>query len=132
MEDQAPGTSRGEDWHSTGASALVDRGHAVRLLARHAEHDAQQWPTGVEPVDGSVTDPASVRGSADGCDVVLHLVAVVDEHPPEATCVMVREAERANVRRFVYVSSLGADRGESEYHKSKRAGEEIVRGFRGG
>jgi len=121
-------------------SAIVERGHTVRLLTRHAEHDAQQWPRGVEAVDGSVTDLASVRGSADGCDAVLHLVAVVDEHPPEATFekvnvegtrVIVREAERAGVRRFVYVSSLGADRGESEYHKSKRAGEEIARGFRG-
>jgi hypothetical protein len=35
------------------------------------------------------------------------------------------------VRRFVYVSSLGAETGESEYHRSKLAGEEIVRGFRG-
>ena len=121
-------------------SAIVKRGHPVRLLSRHAEHDAKEWPVGVEPFDGSVTDPASVHGSADGCDVVLHLVAVVDEHPPESTFekvnvegtrVMVREAERAGVRRFVFISSLGADRGESEYHKSKKAGEEIVRGFGG-
>jgi uncharacterized protein YbjT (DUF2867 family) len=121
-------------------TAIIERGHTVRLLSRHAEHDAQQWPAGVEPFDGSVSDPASVHGSADGCDVVLHLVAIVDEHPPEATFervnvegtrVMVREAERAGVRRFIYVSSLGADRGESEYHKSKRAGEEITRTFKG-
>ena len=121
-------------------TALVERGHTVRVLSRHAQHDAKEWPDRVEPFEGSMTDPASVRGSADGCDAVLHLVAVVDEDPPEATFqavnvegtrVMVREAERAGVPRFVYVSSLGAERGESEYHKSKLAGEEIVRGFRG-
>ena len=121
-------------------TALVQRGHRVRILSRHAEHDVREWPHGVEPFDGSVTDPASVRGSADGCEAVLHLVAVVAENPPDATFdkvnvegtrVMLREAERAGVRRFVYVSSLGADHGESDYHRSKLAGEEIVSGFGG-
>ena len=36
------------------------------------------------------------------------------------------EAARAGVRRFLYVSSLGADRGSSDYHRSKFAAEEIV------
>ena len=34
-------------------------------------------------------------------------------------------------RRFVYVSSLGADRGESPYHRSKLRGEEVARTFDG-
>jgi uncharacterized protein YbjT (DUF2867 family) len=42
---------------------------------------------------------------------------------------LVREAERAGVRRFVYVSSLGADRGESPYHRSKLRGEEVAKTF---
>ena len=122
-------------------AALVARGHQVRLLSRHARRDVEEWPSGVEPHEGSVTDPDSVRGSADGCDVVLHLVAIVKEAPPEATYqkvnvegtrVMVAEAERAGVPRFVYVSSLGADRGASDYHKSKLAGEEAARAFRSG
>ena len=45
---------------------------------------------------------------------------------------MVREAERCRVARFVYVSSLGAEAGDSPYHRSKRRAEEIVRGFAGG
>jgi len=93
-------------------AALLERGHEVRVLSRHAAHDARAWPHGVEPFEGSVTDWESVQGSADGCDAVLHLVAIVDEHPPEATFetvnvggtrVMASEAERAGVRRFVYV-----------------------------
>lgn len=119
-------------------AALVRRGHQVRLLSRHAERDAQEWPHGVEAHEGSVTDPPSLGGSADGCDVVLHLVAVVKEEPPEATFArvnvdgtraMAEEAERAGVPRFIYVSSLGADRGASDYHKSKLAGEEAARRF---
>src|SRR5262249_25707125 len=41
------------------------------------------------------------------------------------------EAERAMVPRFVYVSSLGADRGQSAYHKSKYAAEQLVRMYEG-
>jgi nucleoside-diphosphate-sugar epimerase len=121
-------------------TALLQLGHSVRLLSRHAERDARQWSQGVAPVEGDIADPESIRGSGDGCDAVLHLAAIVAESPPETTFErvnvegtrnVVREAERAGIQRFVYVSSLGAERGSSPYHRSKRAAEEIVRGFRG-
>ena len=121
-------------------TALVERGHQVRLLSRHAERDARAWPKGVAAVEGDVADAASVTGAAEGCDVVVHLVAIVDEAPPDATFQrvnvdgtrhIVAEAERARVRKIVYVSSLGCERGQSSYHRSKLAGEEIVRRFSG-
>lgn len=121
-------------------TALVGKGHEVRLLSRHAERDARRWPKGVEPWPGDVAEAGSLHQAADGCDAVLHLVAIVEEKPPKATFQrvnidgtrnLVAEAARAGVRRFVYVSSLGADRGESHYHRSKLAGEEIVRGYAG-
>jgi uncharacterized protein YbjT (DUF2867 family) len=121
-------------------TALLRHGHDVRLVSRHAERDARRWPEGVEAWPGDVADPDSIRGSADGCDAVLHLVAVVDESPPEATFDrvnvrgtrhIVREAERAGVQKLVFVSSLGCERGSSLYHQSKRAGEKIVRAFDG-
>jgi uncharacterized protein YbjT (DUF2867 family) len=126
---------------ATTVTALLQRGHAVRLLSRHAERDAKQWPHGVTPWPGDVAREATVNGAADGCDAVLHLVAIVEERPPDVTFDrvnvqgtrhLVTEAERAGVRTFVYVSSLGADAGDSPYHRSKRAGEDIVRQFRGG
>jgi uncharacterized protein YbjT (DUF2867 family) len=121
-------------------TALVRHGHDVRLVSRHAEHDVGRWTDAVEAWVGDVADPESIRGSADGCDAVLHLVAVVDESPPDATFDrvnvrgtrnIVREAERAGVPKLVFVSSLGCARGSSAYHQSKRAGEKIVRGFDG-
>ena len=121
-------------------TALLQRGHSVVLLSRHAGKDARQWPHGVTAHDGDVADPRTLLGAADGCDAVLHLVAVVDEEGPNATFDrvnvegtrnVVREAERAGVARFVYVSSLGADDGKSGYHQSKRKGEAIVRDFHG-
>lgn len=120
--------------------ALLARGHRVRLLARHATHDAAVWPEGVEARDGDVAEPASIRGAADGCDAVLHVVGIVREQPPHATFErvnvlgtrhVVEEATRAGVPHLVYVSSLGADRGASDYHRSKHAGEAEARRFAG-
>jgi NADH dehydrogenase len=120
--------------------ALLARGHEVRLFSRHAQDDVQEWKHRVEAFPADVSNEVEVRGAADGCEAVIHLTAIIAESPPEATFEkvnvggtrhLVREAERAGVRRFVYVSSLGADRGESPYHRSKLRGEEVVRTFEG-
>jgi uncharacterized protein YbjT (DUF2867 family) len=121
-------------------AATVDRllaaGHSVRLLSRHAEADARRWPNRVEPWPGDVTSDRGLAGACDGCDAVVHSVGIVSESPPEATFQSVNvdgtrrmavEARRAGVKRFVYVSSLGADVGTSPYHQSKLAGEQAVR-----
>ncbi|HYI12465.1 MAG TPA: NAD(P)H-binding protein [Thermoanaerobaculia bacterium] len=113
---------------------LIARKHDVRLLSRHAEEDAKQWP-GVEPFIGDVADAASIANAASECEVVLHIAGIVEEQPPEITFRsvnvqgtqnMIGEAKRAGVKRFVSVSSLGADVGESDYHKSKFEAEKLV------
>ncbi|HEX8693440.1 MAG TPA: DUF1990 family protein [Longimicrobium sp.] len=115
---------------------LLEAGHTVRLLSRHADDDARQWPAGVEAHSCDVSTDEGVAGAADGCQAVLHAAGIVSDDPPEVTFEKVnvegtrrlaREARRAGVRRFVYVSSLGAEAGESDYHRSKRAAEEAVR-----
>ena len=117
--------------------ALLERGHEVRLLTRHADADARRWPRGVEAREGDVASAASVRGAATGCDAIVHVAGIEEETPPDATFEkvnvlgtrhVVAEAERARVRRLVFVSSLGADSGRSDYHKSKRRAEQSVRG----
>ena len=113
---------------------LIGRGHSVRLLSRHAKEDAKQWPD-VEPFVGNVADPASLAGAAAECDAILHVAGIVAEDPPEVTFAkvnvggtknMIDEAKRANVSRFIFVSSLGADIGESDYHRSKFEAERLV------
>jgi uncharacterized protein YbjT (DUF2867 family) len=113
---------------------LLDRSHTVRLLSRHADEDAKQW-NGVEAVNGDVSDPASLHGAATGCEAVIHIAGIVTEDPPERTFAAVNvggtghvldEAARAGARRFVYVSSLGAERGSSDYHHSKFEAETLV------
>jgi NADH dehydrogenase len=120
--------------------ALLARGHEVRLMSRNAQDDVKEWKHRVEAFPGDVSNEVEVRGAAEGCEAVIHLTAIVAESPPETTFEqvnvegtrhLVREAERAAVRRFVYVSSLGADRGESPYHRSKLRAEEVTRTFDG-
>ena len=126
---------------------LLKRGHSVRLVSRNAVEDAKQWPAkngaspGVECWAASVSDQSELKGCTDGCDLVLHVAGIVEESPPEVTFentnvegtrAILREAERAKVGRFIYISSLGAEAGRSPYHRSKRRAEDIVRNFAGG
>lgn len=121
-------------------NALLAEGHTVRLLSRHADAAAGDWDHRVEPWQGDVGRQGGMTGAAEGCQAVLHLVGIVAEEPPERTFESVnvegtrralREAERAGASRFVFVSSLGADRGTSAYHRSKLAAERLVPGFAG-
>jgi NADH dehydrogenase len=120
---------------------LLKDGHTVRLLSRNAMEDARQWPEGVEPWPASLSEQSELRGCAEGSDLVVHVAGIVEEDGPELTFesvnvegtrAIVREAERCKVGRFIFVSSLGAEAGDSPYHRSKRRAEEIVRGFAGG
>jgi uncharacterized protein YbjT (DUF2867 family) len=119
---------------------LRNRGHTVRLLSRGADDDAGEWDFGVEPFAGDVGDSERVTGAADGCDAVVHIVGIVEEDPPDVTFDRINvggtrnilaEAQRAGVNRFLFVSSLGAERGSSEYHRSKLEAERLVERFRG-
>lgn len=119
---------------------LLARGHEVRLLSRGAADDVAAWDGPVEAFAADVADGSALRGSADGCSAVIHIVGIIDEDPPDATFERINvggtanilaEADRAGVTRLVFVSSLGVDRGSSDYHASKRAAEELVRGYRG-
>ena len=119
---------------------ILAGGHTVRLLSRNAAEYAKQWPAGVESWPASIGDQNELRGCAEGCDLVVHAAGIVEEAGSltfesvnvEGTRAIVREAERCKVGRFIYLSSLGAETGDSPYHRSKRRAEEIVRNFAGG
>ena len=119
---------------------ILAGGHTVRLLSRNAAADAKQWPSGVESWPASIFDQNELRGCAEGCELVLHAAGIVEETGSltfetvnvDGTRSIVREAERCKVGRFIYVSSLGAETGDSPYHRSKRRAEDIVRNFAGG
>ena len=120
--------------------ALLGAGHEVRLLTRHAARDARAFPGEVQAFEADLGNPEELPSAVDGCDVVVHIAGIVEESPPDVTFEKVNvggtrhlldAAKESGKPRIVYVSSLGADRGESEYHRSKRDAEELVKQYEG-
>jgi uncharacterized protein YbjT (DUF2867 family) len=93
--------------------ALGDR--PVRVLVRDQTKSTNVAAPNVEIVTGDVTRPESLRGRMDGCEAVIHLVAIIEEGGGASfdsvirggTINVVREAQRAGVRRFLHMSALG-------------------------
>ncbi len=94
--------------------ALRARRHDVRALVRDPRRARTLEAWGCELVEGDVTDPGSLRAAVDGCEVVVHLVAIITGKPENFERVMtggtrnlVAAAREAGVRRFVLMSALG-------------------------
>jgi uncharacterized protein YbjT (DUF2867 family) len=111
----------------TGANGFVGRHVIAQLLGEVPAADiraivrdparaaAELPPAGLDVRQADVTDPETLRGVFDGMDAVVHTVAIPTERRDsfarvnaEGARAVVREAERAGVRRLVDVSALGA------------------------
>jgi uncharacterized protein YbjT (DUF2867 family) len=120
--------------------ALRERELPVRCLVRKASSGAAQsfsaW--GCELVQGDVTDAAGLRRAVDGCDVVVHLVAIrqgsrekFERVMEQATRDFVAAAKEAGVRRFVLMSALGTSEQSKDlvpYYHAKWDMEQTVTG----
>lgn len=91
---------------------LADGAH-VRALARSPDKADTLRESGVEVVQGDVTDPESLRRAADGCGVVFHAAASFARSYERQQAVNVvgthnvaQAAADAGVRRLVHVSSI--------------------------
>ncbi|MGC4106129.1 MAG: complex I NDUFA9 subunit family protein [Thermomicrobiales bacterium] len=117
-------------------SRIVDRlkpVHDVVLLERDASgHHA---PEGVSSLVGDVTDAASLAGKLVGFDVVIHLVAIIEEHGGatfdgvirQGTENIVAAARAAGVPRFIHMSAIGVkDDPAYPYHQAKWKAEQAV------
>jgi uncharacterized protein YbjT (DUF2867 family) len=92
---------------------LVDRGHAVRALARNPDKLADvTWRDRVEVARGDLADPDSLTAAFDGTDVVYYLVhsmgSSADFVAAEAESArnVVAATKRAGVKRLVYLGGL--------------------------
>lgn len=112
--------------------ALKD--HPLRLLVRTPAQERVE--PGIEQVQGDVTDPASLDGKMDGCDVVVHLVGIIEEAGTatfdnvirRGTENVVAEARRAGIRHFIHMSALGAQNDPRYgYHTAKYMAEQAVK-----
>jgi uncharacterized protein YbjT (DUF2867 family) len=93
--------------------ALTADEHDVRVVARRPDR-APDLPA-VQFVRGDMTDADSLRRAVEGCETVVHLVALPPFADPRATervmeqgtRDLVAAAKEAGVRRFVLMSALG-------------------------
>jgi len=104
------------------AAALLDAGHALRLLVRDAGKAKRVFEALGQPVPecvvGDVTDAASVAEALGGCDGVMHAAALVALDAARAKAVgrtnvqgtqnVIGEARRLGLTHVVYVSSASA------------------------
>lgn len=100
------------------ARRLVERGEAVRALARPGSRRENLAGLPVEVVEGDLTRPETLRAAVDGCAVVYHVAADYRLSAPdpralyrtnvEGTRALLQAAREAGVERVVYTSSVGA------------------------
>ena len=81
---------------------------------RNPKRGAKLTALGFELVDGDMTNPESLRRAVEGCETVIHLVAIRQGPREEFHRIMeqgtrdlVDAAKAAGVRRFVLMSALG-------------------------
>lgn len=96
---------------------LIGESHCVRVLARRAATAQALKALGAEIIEGDLLQPDSLRGAATHMDTVVHTAAVVGSgRAAEAeyyqanvvgTQAILREAKRAEVGRFVHLSTVG-------------------------
>ena len=117
--------------------ALRARDVATRALVRDPSRATRLQAWGAELARGDVTDPASLRAACEGCDAVIHLVAIITGRRADFERVMaqgtrdlVRAAQEAGVGRFVLASALGLDertKDQVPYYRAKWAMEQAVK-----
>jgi NADH dehydrogenase len=115
---------------------LLDAGHEVRCMVREPRRLGPNRVR-VQLSLADLADPRSLRHAVRGADTVIHLAAAVRDQPPKrleeinafGTYRLLRAAEAAGVRRFVFFSAIGATLHQrTRFFRSKALAEDIVEG----
>lgn len=117
---------------------LATRGYAVKVATRVPERAYFLRPCGavgqVVPFACDYDDPASMAEAVKGADVVVNCIGVLYERGKqsfqkahiEIPTQIARACADAGVARFVHISALACERGDSKYAKSKIDGENAI------
>jgi NADH dehydrogenase len=100
---------------------LAERGHSVRLLLRPSAHITNLPIPDAETVVASLQDEQGMRAATAGVEAVVHLASAESARRRrdlfatdiEGTRMLVAQAKASGVRRIIYLSHLGADRGSA-------------------
>lgn len=100
---------------------LSEKNYNVTLLVRNLEKAKNMFDDKVKYIKGDVTDRNSIKDCCKDIDIVYHMVAKVGNDLPtqenfelfnkvnvEGTMNIVEEAQKHNVKKFIYVSSIAA------------------------
>jgi uncharacterized protein YbjT (DUF2867 family) len=94
--------------------ALRAEDHPVRVLARNPKEAETHANWGCQIAEGDMTDAASLRRAAAGCEAVIDLVALISGSREDFERVMIQgtrnlvaAAKEAGAKRFVLMSALG-------------------------
>ncbi len=118
------------------APALAEAGLKVRCLVHRQPLPQPLRALGIEEIPGSILEVSSLQPALQGVEQVIHLVGIILETRKrtfetlhvEGTRRLLEAARAAGVRRFVYVSALGArPQDATRYHRTKWEAEELVR-----
>ena len=113
---------------------LLGEGHDVRCLVRDPKAlGANRVRVQLSLAD--LADPRGLRHAVRGAETVVHMAATIRDQPKATieeinalgTYRLLRAAERAGVKRFIYFSAIGASRHQrTRFFRSKALAEELV------
>lgn len=114
---------------------LLSAGQEVRVLVREPRRLGERRVE-VQIALGDLADPFSMRHALRGVEAVIHLAATIRDQPRGsieelnglATARLLRSAERAGVKRFVFFSAMGATPFQrTRFFRAKALAERAVR-----
>ncbi|MGB9376677.1 MAG: NAD(P)H-binding protein, partial [Mycobacteriales bacterium] len=109
-------------------TALEEAGHEVRAMTRHPD----RYHGAGTPVAGDVSDEASLKAAAEGCEAAYYLVHSLDVEDfrvkdAAAARAFAAAAAEAGLQRIVYLGGLGDDKDDlSEHLRSRREVEGLL------
>ena len=113
---------------------LTASGEPVRCLVRDPRRLGPERVR-VQIALGDLANPASFRNAMRGVDTVVHLAAAIRDQPhgsieelnAMATLRLVRAAERAGAKRFIFMSAIGASlHSPARFFRAKALAEQAV------
>lgn len=111
---------------------LLKKGYHIQALVRPGSHGKTVQDDRIQWVEGTLGDLKSETALCKGVDMVIHMAGLVTTRTKaeyyrinaDAVGSLAKAANKAGVKRFVYLSSITAQQPQlSDYAGSKRAGE---------